>query len=324
MKNIYKPFSLALIVLGILIFSATGCKSDEKNANPAEPLQGLWRLTEVKFVPLIEAEVEDAASEAEADEEDIETEDPSTTYPDEYGIQPYLRFGTSSYEFFEVTPTDTTVQETGSYTLANSEITIEPIGQATITIGYEISGKQLVMIEINDLYEVYYYAEKMTGDPFLTEAPIEEEDPENPDEEEVTGCAIYHDTKNSPAGSSLNPILLETGVEILDSLYANEGKNGHEAKFYLQVEPYTALRIHIKDIKTDYADVHNFFKYTTINVTDAFSTDQSLYMTKMENGQKKLQVDLFATTSCLYIEFFSYQKDVKFLFEVEDLSVEQE
>ncbi|GAO28338.1 hypothetical protein [Geofilum rubicundum] len=327
MKNIYKSFSLALTVLGILIFTTTACSDDDKNATPNESLQGLWRLTELKYVPMEAPAAEDeeaTSSEAEADEEEVETEDPSTLYPDVDGVQPYLRFGTSTYTYFEVTTADTTTRETGNYTLANNEITTESTEPSTSILGYEITGKQLIMIETHSEAEIFYYAEKVVGDPFLEEAPSENEEPENPDEEEVTGCAIYHDTENAPYGSSLNPILIETGVEITDSLYAIDGKNGHEAKFYLQVEPYTAFRIHLKDLLTDYADVHNLFKYTSIHVTDAFSTDQVLYTTKIEDGQKQLQFDLFTTTSCLYIEFFSYQEGVKFLFEVEDLSGTQE
>jgi hypothetical protein len=316
MKNIYKSFSLALLVLGTLLFTTTACGDDEKNDTPDESLQGLWRMTEVKYVPIQKTEADSTTTESEA-------EDRSTIYPNVNGVQPYLRFGASTYTYFEVTTTDTTTRETGSYTLSNNEITTESTEPSTSIFGYEIKGKQLIMIETNSDEEIFHYAEKVAGDPFLEGPSPDNEETENPDEEEVTGCAIHHDN-NAPYGSSMNPILIETGVEKSDSLYAIDGTNGHEAKFYLQVEPYTAFRIHVKDIITDYANVHNLFKYTTIHVTDAFSTDQMVYTTKIENGQTQKHFDLFITTSCLYIEFFSYQKGVKFLFEVEALSGTQE
>jgi hypothetical protein len=316
MKNIYKHISHTLMVLGILLLTATGCGSEDKKDSPNETLQGLWRVTEII--------VDTTAVNVTAGDEIPEASDSITTYPDSNGKQPYIRFKASTYDYFEVSPTDTTTQETGAYTLANNEITTQPSGKSAMNFGYEITGNKLIMIESNSDSDIFYYAEKVVVDPFLPEEPSNNEETENPNEEEVTGCAINHDTVNALLGSSLNPIIIETGIEITDTLYAIEGRNGYEARYYLQVEPYTAFRIKILDIITTYPDVHNLFKYTTISATADFSTDQFLFNTEMEEGVKTLNFDIYTTTSCLYIEFFSYQKEVQFKFVVEDLSGTQE
>lgn len=322
MKKIYKPLSQALTVLGILLFTATGCGSDDKKDLPNETLEGLWRLTEMKHVPIIVVD-EDTVS-VEVTEEEV-TDETSTIYPDNNGLQPYYRFKASTYEYFEVTGTQSTTREQGPYTVADKEISTQPSGLPTNIYAYEITGNKLIMIQIDSASEIYYYAEKVAVDPFLPEEPADDETDQTDDEEETTGCAVYHDTVNAIPGSSLNPILIETGLEVKDSLYAVEGTNGYEARYYLQVEPYDAYRIKIKAINSDYNEVISFFKYTRISVNDAFSTDQHIFQTEIEMGDKiPLQFDLFPTTTCLYIEFFSYEQEVDFLFEVENLSGTQE
>lgn len=326
MEKIYKPISQTLTVLGILLFTATSCGSDDNNDTPNETLQGLWRLTEIIYAPIIDT------TEVSTEAETSGVADTTITYPDQEGVQPYIRFNNaSSYVRFEVTTADTITEEAGGYTLGNNEITTLTADKEATTYGYTISGKQLIMIEKDDAAEISYFAVKVDGDPFLPEAPTENEDPGNTDDEELTGCAIYHDTENAPLGSSLNPILIDAGEIITDTLYAVEGRNGYAARYYLEVEPYAAYRIKIRDLITDYADMQtSFFKYTTISATYTFSPDQSNFSTDIEvvgespEGESLLEFDLFPTSSCLYIEFFSYQKDVAFRFEVEDLSATQD
>ena len=316
--------SKMLTVLGILLFATTSCGSDDKNETPNETLQGLWRLTEIKYASAIDTAV------VSSENEDFEDSDTTITYPDIEGVQPYIRFNASTYNRFEVTTADTITEETGTYALTNNEITTLSSGISAKTYGYTIAGKQLIMIEKDENVEISYFAEKIVGDPFLPEAPTDNEDSDNTDDEEMTGCAIYHDTENATPGSSLNPIGVETGVEITDTLYAFEGRNGYAARYYLQVEPGTAYRIKIRDLITEYEDVISFFKYTTISAFYTFSTDTPDYKTDIEVvgespvGESILEFDLFPTSSCLYIEFFSYQKEVAFRFEVEDLSAKQD
>ncbi len=309
MKKIYKHTSQAFIALGILLFT-TSCGSDDKNDTPNEILQGLWRLTEVK-APIIA--------------DTSETTDTTITYPDSDGVQPYIRFNASTYDYFEVTTADTTIQETGNYTLANNEITILSSSEPAKNYGYTISGRQLIMIEKKDNGEITYFAEKVVGDPFMPETPADDEDTDNPDEEAPTGCAKYHD-RNAVEGSSLNPTLIPTGELIAGTLYDVEGRNGHVARYYLQVTPGKAFRIHVREISTDYKDIISQLQYTTLSITDAYATDQYILNTNIETvGQSLLiKFDLFSTSSCLYIEFFSYQKEVAFKFEVENLSGTEE
>ncbi len=317
MKKIYKPISQAFIALGILLFTTTSCGSDDKNDTTNEILQGLWRLTKTQHVSVITTTSESA--------EDVSTEATDTTiiYPDNEDVQPYIRFNASTYDYFEVTTTDTTTQETGAYTLDQNVITTQTSSEAAKNYGYTISGKQLIMIEKNDDAEISYFAEKVIGDPFLTEAPADE-DTDIPDDD-VSGCAVYHDA-NAIEGSSLNPISIETGVVITDTLYAVEGRNGHVARYYLQVTPGKAFRIYVREISTDYKDIISQLRYTTISVTDAYSTDQYILNTDIEAVGQSLpfKFDLYSTSNCLYIEFFSYQKEVAFQFEVESLSGTEE
>lgn len=310
MKKIYKPLSRLVTVLGILLLTATSCGSDDKKETPNEALQGLWRVTEVN-----QLSTETETSEA--------TED-KTFYPDNEGIQPYIRFNTTSYERFEVHPTDTIDKETGSYTLDNNEITMLASGRPAKMFGYTISGKQLIMIEKEGELEMSTFAVKVDGDPFQPEVPDDNGDSDNPDDEAPTGCAIYHDA-NALEGSSLNPLFITTGEPIEGALLDVDGRNGYEARYYLQVEPYTAFRIHVRKISSTDTEVIAQFRYTTISVNDAFSTDQFIFNTDIQtNTLNPIHFDLFASSSCLYIEFFSYQKEVTFEFEVEDLSAEKE
>jgi hypothetical protein len=310
MKKIYTLISQAVIVLGILLLTATSCGSDDKKETPNENLQGLWRITEQNLITT-NAESSEATEGTEATQVDL-------FFPDSEGVQPYIRFNTTSYERFEVNPTNTFETETGSYTLTNNEITTLASGSSAKTFGYTISGKQLVMIEKDGDLETSTFAEKVADDPFLPE------DPDNPDDEAPTGCALYHDA-NALEGSSLNPYLVTAGEPIDGTLLDVEGQNGYEARYYMQVEPYTAFRIHVQAINTTYEDVIAQFQYTTISVNDAYSTDQFIFNTDIEKDAViPIHFDLFASSSCLYIEFFSYQKEVTFVFEVEDLSAEQE
>lgn len=310
MKKIYKQTSRALTVLGILLFTATSCGGDEKKETPDESLQGLWRITEEDQIA-IDTETSEAAIV-------------DVFYPSDEGVQPYLRINTNTYDRFEVNPTDTLDKETGTYTLANNEITTLASGKPAKTYGYTISGKQLVMIKKDGELEISTFATKVVGDPFLPETPTDSENEGDPDGEAPTGCAIYHDT-NAVAGSSLNPLLITPGTPVDGNLIDVEGRNGYESRFYLQVEPFTAFRLHIQEINTGYEDVIEHFEYTTISVNDAFSTDQFIFNTDIEkDAATPMQFDLFSSTSCLYIEFFSYQKEVNFVFMVEDLSVTEE
>jgi hypothetical protein len=319
MKKIYKPVSQAVIALGILLLTATSCGSDDKKETPNENLQGLWRITEQNLIT-----TNTESSEATEGTETNEATEVDLFFPDSEGVQPYIRFNTTTYERFEVNPTDTLETETGSYTLTNNEITTLTSGSSAKIFGYTISGKQLVMIEKDGDLETSTFAEKVTDDPFLPEGPDDNEDPDNPDDEAPTGCALYHDA-NALEGSSLNPYLMTAGEPIDGTLLDVEGRNGYEARYYMQVEPYTAFRIHVQAINTTYADVIAQFQYTTISVNDAYSTDQFLFNTDIEKDAViPIHFDLFASSSCLYIEFFSYQKEVTFVFEVEDLSAEQE
>lgn len=309
MKKIYKPISQAVTVLGILLFTATSCGSDEKKDTPNENLQGLWRVTEFN-------QLTTNTESSEAIEVDI-------FYPDNEGVQPYIRFNTSTYVRFEVTPSDTIDKETGSYTLANNEISMLASGRPAKSYGYTISGKQLVMIEKDAEMEMSTFAVKVEGDPFLPEVPDGNGDTDNPDDETPTGCAINHDS-NAMEGSSLNPLLITVGVPVDGALLDVAGRNGYEARYYLQVEPYTAFRIHVREISSTDEDVIAHFQYTTISVNDAFSTDQFIFNTDIKrDALLPLHFDLFASSSCLYIELFSYQKEVTFKFEVENLSATQ-
>jgi hypothetical protein len=201
--------------------------------------------------------------------------------------------------------------------MVNNELTLQPSNESAINYGYEITGNQLILIEKNSDVEISKFAIKVVGDPFLTKD--NDGDPDDIDENAPIGCASYHDAEATP-GTSLNPLLIEAGKVITGTLKAVEARNGYEAKYYMQVEPNQPFRINILSINTGSSEVISFFEYTTITITDAFSTEQFIFNRKMEKEDKKLTHDAFTSSKCLYIEFFSYQEEVDFEFKIENLS----
>jgi len=313
MEKIHKILSQAITVLGILLFVTSSCESDDSDNTSNENLQGLWEITEIKYTPVNDT----TATESQM-------KDTTISYPNEEGIIPYIRFTSSKYEKFQISTKDTSTEETGTYTLKENEISMLSGNGTTTTYGYTIEGKQLIMIKKTEDGEISHYAKKLTDDPFID---AETNNTENTDQD-ITSCLSLHDTENSILGSYLNPIIIDANREIQDTLHSFEGRNDFSARYYLEVIPNRAYRVKIIDLISEYDDIDiEFLKFTTINVAYKLETEKADYSTtlssvgKSASGESLLEFDIFPTSSCLYLEIFSYQRNINFKFEIEDLSI---
>src|SRR5690554_4867797 len=135
MQKLYNPYFYSVLGAFLFLLLTTSCGGDSKNEIIHEDLPGLWVLKETIYNPInnevpagegeenTESEGEEnTATEGEGEDNstgegtpsgvsalsaDPGEEDDSQIYPDEEGVQPYLRFGANSFDFFEVRPTDT-------------------------------------------------------------------------------------------------------------------------------------------------------------------------------------------------------------------------
>src|SRR5690554_836668 len=169
MLNIYRTSLYSL--LGSVLMLVFGCSSDSKKEVIHEDLQGLWILTETTYQLLDNGEGNtDPEGEGNTDPEgednstgegtpsgvsalsaDPGEEDGSQIYPDEEGVQPYLRFGANSFDFFEVRPTDTLFHYADRpYSNSATEINFDIAGISLLTVGYSIEQNKLVLIRMTE------------------------------------------------------------------------------------------------------------------------------------------------------------------------------
>src|SRR5690554_8140344 len=235
MLNIYRTSLYSL--LGSVLMLVFGCSSDSKKEVIHEDLQGLWILTETTYQLLDNGEGNtDPEGEGNTDPEgegntDPEGEDNSTgegtpsgvsalsadpgeedgsqIYPDEEGVQPYLRFGANSFDFFEVRLTDTLFHYADRpYSNSATEINFDIAGTSLLTVGYSIEQNKLVLIRMTEEFEIVHHLEKMSTDPFIPEQEEDEEVSELPEND----CSANHNPE-AAAGSTANPYLLSMGKD---------------------------------------------------------------------------------------------------------------
>src|SRR5690554_1502558 len=254
MLNIYRTSLYSL--LGSVLMLVFGCSSDSKKEVIHEDLQGLWILTETTYQLLDNGEGNtDPEGEGNTDPEgegntDPEGEDNSTgegtpsgvsalsadpgeedgsqIYPNEEGVQPYLRFGANSFDFFEVRPTDTLFHYADRpYSNSATEINFDIAGTSLLTVGYSIEQNKLVLIRMTEEFEIVHHLEKMSTDPFIPEQEEDEEVSELPEND----CSANHNPE-AAAGSTANPYLLSMGKDTTVLLIPTTAQNGYETRFY--------------------------------------------------------------------------------------------
>src|SRR5690554_7202804 len=281
MLNIYRTSLYSL--LGSVLMLVFGCSSDSKKEVIHEDLQGLWILTETTYQLLDNGEGNtDPEGEGNTDPEgednstgegtpsgvsalsaDPGEEDGSQVYPDEEGQQPYLRLGTNSFDFFEVSPTDTLFHYADRpYSNSSTEINFDIAGSSLLTVGYSIERNTLYLIRLTEQFEIVHIFEKMSSDPFIEE---EEEDGEVPELPE-NNCSANHNPEAVP-GSTANPYLLTLGKDTAVHLSPTSADNGYEARFYMEVKTAKPYRISISDFSSKFTNVLSPFRYFELSAS---------------------------------------------------------
>src|SRR5690554_3633568 len=259
MLNIYRTSLYSLLGSVLMLMLVFGCSSDSKKEVIHEDLQGLWILTETTYQLLDNGE-----GNTDPDGEGKE-EDGSQIYPDEEGVQPYLRFGANSFDFFEVRPTDTIFHYADRpYSNSATEINFDIAGTSLLTVGYSIEQNKLVLIRMTEEFEIVHHLEKMSTDPFIPEQEEDEEVSELPEND----CSANHNPE-AAAGSTANPYLLSMGKDTTVLLIPTTAQNGYEIRFYLEVKTAKPYRITIKDFSSEsgFADVYSRYRYFELSAS---------------------------------------------------------
>src|SRR5690554_430646 len=325
MLNIYRTSLYSLLGSVLMLMLVFGCSSDSKKEVIHEDLQGLWILTETTYQLLDNGEGNtdpegegntDPEGEGNTDPEgegntDPEGEDNSTgegtpsgvsalsadpgeedgsqVYPDEEGQQPYLRLGTNSFDFFEVSPTDTLFHYADRpYSNSSTEINFDIAGSSLLTVGYSIERNTLYLIRLTEHRETVHIFAKMTSDPLVDEEAEDGEVPELPEND----CSANHNPE-AAAGSTAKP-----------------------------------YRISISDFSSEsgFADVYSRYRYFELSASESFASEYQLFNTMKihEEDAAGKSADVYPVTSCLYVRLFSYVKDLSVSLRVEPLFEEEE
>src|SRR5690554_5277930 len=360
MLNIYRTSLYSLLGSVLMLMLVFGCSSDSKKEVIHEDLQGLWILTETTYQLLDNGEGNtdpegegntDPEGEGNTDPEgegntDPEGEDNSTgegtpsgvsalsadpgeedgsqIYPDEEGVQPYLRFGANSFDFFEVRPTDTIFHYADRpYSNSATEINFDIAGTSLLTVGYSIEQNKLVLIRMTEKFEIVHHLEKMSTDPFIPEQEEDEEVSELPEND----CSANHNPE-AAAGSTANPYLLSMGKDTTVLLIPTTAQNGYEARFYLEVKTAKPYRITISDFSSEsgFADVYSRYRYFELSASESFASEYHLFTPLRINEEDAAgkSADVYPVTSCLYVRLFSYVKDLSVSLRVDPLFEEEE
>lgn len=360
MLNIYRTSLYSLLGSVLMLMLVFGCSSDSKKEVIHEDLQGLWILTETTYQLLDNGEGNtdpegegntDPEGEGNTDPEgegntDPEGEDNSTgegtpsgvsalsadpgeedgsqIYPDEEGVQPYLRFGANSFDFFEVRPTDTIFHYADRpYSNSATEINFDIAGTSLLTVGYSIEQNKLVLIRMTEEFEIVHHLEKMSTDPFIPEQEEDEEVSELPEND----CSANHNPE-AAAGSTANPYLLSMGKDTTVLLIPTTAQNGYETRFYLEVKTAKPYRITISDFSSEsgFADVYSRYRYFELSASESFASEYQLFNTMKihEEDAAGKSADVYPVTSCLYVRLFSYVKDLSVSLRVDPLFEEEE
>src|SRR5690554_6775796 len=346
MLNIYRTSLYSLLGSVLMLMLVFGCSSDSKKEVIHEDLQGLWILTETTYQLLDNGEGNtdpegegntDPEGEGNTDPEgegntDPEGEDNSTgegtpsgvsalsadpgeedgsqVYPDEEGQQPYLRLGTNSFDFFEVSPTDTLFHYADRpYSNSSTEINFDIAGSSLLTVGYSIERNTLYLIRLTVQFEIVHIFEKMNSDPFVEEEEEDGEVPELPEND----CSANHNPE-AAAGSTANPFLLTMNKDTTVHLIPTTAANGYETRLYLEVKTARPYRIVISDYasESDFTSVLSYFHYFELSATEGFASEYFLFTPlRINKGDVTgKSVDFFPAGNCLYIRLFSYVDDL--------------
>src|SRR5690554_3968873 len=360
MLNIYRTSLYSLLGSVLMLMLVFGCSSDSKKEVIHEDLQGLWILTETTYQLLDNGEGNtdpegegntDPEGEGNTDPEgegntDPEGEDNSTgegtpsgvsalsadpgeedgsqVYPDEEGQQPYLRLGTNSFDFFEVSPTDTLFHYADRpYSNSSTEINFDIAGSSLLTVGYSIERNTLYLIRLTEQFEIVHIFEKMNSDPFVEEEEEDGEVPELPEND----CSANHNPE-AAAGSTANPYLLSMGKDTTVLLIPTTAQNGYEARFYMEVKTAKPYRITINGFSSEsgFADVYSRYRYFELSASESFASEYQLFNTMKihEEDAAGKSADVYPVTSCLYVRLFSYVKDLSVSLRVDPLFEEEE
>lgn len=350
MLNIYRTSLYSL--LGSVLMLVFGCSSDSKKEVIHEDLQGLWILTETTYQLLDNGERNtDPEGEGNTDPEgegntDPEGEDNSTgegtpsgvsalsadpgeedgsqIYPDEEGVQPYLRFGANSFDFFEVRPTDTVFHYADRpYSNSATEINFDIAGTSLLTVGYSIEQNKLVLIRMTEEFKIVHHLKKMSTDPFIPEQEEDEEVSELPE----NNCSANHNPEAVP-GSTANPYLLTLGKDTAVHLSPTSADNGYEARFYMEVKTAKPYRISISGFSSDsaFTNVLSPFRYFELSASEAYASEYHLFTPLRINEEDTTGkfADVYPVTSCLYVKLFSYVDDLSVSLRVDPLFEEEE
>ncbi len=300
MKHFYKPRVISLIITLIPGVVLPGCSRDDKDANPDETLEGVWKIISYKIQPTVQQ-----AAEGEV------LKDTTILYPTDEGVQLYLRLNNGEYEKIIVTPTDTTF-ENGSYQISGSEIVIS-LDNTQSKYGFTISGSGITLInklkaEDGEIGEKIISGVKVAEDPFFDKHyPYNNEDPQ-------LSCSVSHN-ENVSIGLSDNPMPVLPNVEIRgEKLFSTLNNNGFENRFYLEIKAGTSYSVQITNLESDYA----LSDYVEISASDALPLGKVLFVAEIEEGVSTLSFKVQPSSGCLYIRFFSYEENVSFSFIVEE------